>query len=218
MDNTLLAQIVGYAGSGLVVLSLMMRSILRLRLIGLAGATTFLAYGFLIDAIPIVVTNVVIVGVHLFFIRKLVGKHETFSVLRVRPESLYLEHFLEFHHDEIQRFQPGFEYRPADETLTVFILRDLLPAGLLVGVPHPDGSIEVELDYVIPQYRDLKLGRFLYSERAEVFTDGLPTCVWSESWSERHDAYLQRMGFAPARRDGHDVFELPMGRSGPGGR
>ena len=214
MSGVSIAEIVGYAASGLVVLSLSMKSILRLRLIGLAGSITFLIYGILIDAIPLVVTNIVIIGVHLFFIRILLAKHETFSVLRVRPESRYLERFLEFHWSEIQRFQPGFEFRPTDDTMTVFILRDLLPAGLFVGVPRSDGSIEVELDYVIPQYRDLRLGRFLYSEDSGVFPDGLPTCVWSKSWSERHDSYLTRMGFAPTRRDGHDVLELPMGSGG----
>ncbi len=211
MENSLIAEIVGYAGSTLVVVSLMMRSILRLRLIGLAAAVTFLVYGFMIDAIPIVITNIVVIGVQGFFIRKLTAHHETFSVLRVRPESLYLERFLEFHTDEIQRFQPGFQYRPAADTMTVFILRDMLPAGLLIGRPHKDGSVEVELDYVIPQYRDLKLGRFVYSARAGVFSGGLPTCVWSRRWSERHDSYLERMGFALARRDGREVFELPMG-------
>lgn len=210
----MIVEIVGYTGSALVVLSLMMRSILRLRLIGLAGAATFLAYGILIDAIPIVATNVVILGVQAFFIRKLLGKHEVFSTLQVRPESLYLERFLEFHQDEIRRFQPGFEYRPTAETLTVFVLRDMLPAGLLVGLPHTDGSIEIQLDYVIPQYRDLKLGRFVYSERSGVFSAGLPTCVWSRSWSEIHDAYLGRMGFVPTQRDGGEVFELPLGGSG----
>lgn len=203
-------EIVGYVASGLVVLSLTMKSILRLRMIGLAGSTTFLAYGILIEAIPIVITNAVIMGIHLWFLRKLIRKTEIFSVLRVRPDSDYLRAFLEFHADEIQRFQPGFDFRPTMDTRIWFVLRDLLPAGLFIGEPHPDHSLEVALDYAIPQYRDLKLGRWLYSGSSGIFDEDRPRSVWMRSWSAKHDEYLERMEFSPARRDGRDVFELEL--------
>lgn len=47
---TSLPTLIGYLGSALVVASLTMRSIMRLRIIGLAGGLTFVAYGYLIDA------------------------------------------------------------------------------------------------------------------------------------------------------------------------
>jgi hypothetical protein len=204
--SELIPEIVGYTASALVVLSITMRSILRLRIIGLAGSTTFLVYGILIDAIPIVITNAVIMAIHLWFLRKLLGKTEIFSVLRVRPESAYLGAFLDFHGDEIQRFQPGFAFEADGDTLIWFILRDMLPAGLFIAHPHPDGSLEIRLDYAIPQYRDLKLGRWVYSSDAGMF-ESRPTALWMRPWSETHDAYLERMGFEPVVRDGTDVYE-----------
>ena len=65
MEATTLYTLIGYLGSAFVVASLAMRSILKLRLIGLAGAVTFVVYGYLIGAWPIVWTNVVIVLIHL---------------------------------------------------------------------------------------------------------------------------------------------------------
>jgi hypothetical protein len=209
MEAAVWHEVVGYAASLAIVVSLSMRSILRLRLFGLAGSVLFLAYGSLIGAMPIVVTNAVIISIHLYFLRKLLGRNELFEILRVRPDSLYLLRFIEFHDAEIQRFQPGFRYLPTEETLPVFILRDMVPAGLLVAVPRSDDTLEIELDYATPQYRDFKLGRFVYSEESGIFGDAV--CAWSEPWSEEHTAYLARMGFQESERDGRSVLERPLG-------
>jgi len=203
----LIPEIIGYVASGLVMASLTMKSILRLRLIGLAGSTTFLVYAVLIGAVPIVITNLVIMGIHIWFLRKLLGKTEIFSLLRVRPESNYLGAFLDFHGGEIQKFQPGFEFKSTGNTRIWFILRDILPAGLFIAEPHSDGSFEIVLDYAIPQYRDLKLGTWVYSGRSGMFEEGTPSAVWMRRWSEVHDQYLERMGFEPRDREGLDVLE-----------
>lgn len=207
-----LAEVIGYTASALVVLSLTMKSLLRLRLIGLVGSTTFLAYGILIGSVPIILTNAVIMGIHAWFLRRLLGKTEIFALLRVRPDSDYLRTFLEFHADQIQRFQPGFEFTPTDEARIWFILRDLFPAGLFIAEPHPDGSFEIVLDYAIPQYRDLKLGDWVYSGRAGMFDADRPTSLWMDRWSEVHDRYLTRMGFEPLDREGREVLERSVER------
>lgn len=49
--------LLGFAGSGLIILSLTMKSIVRLRLVGLAGAVMFVSYGLWLEAWPVVATN-----------------------------------------------------------------------------------------------------------------------------------------------------------------
>jgi hypothetical protein len=202
-------EIIGYAASLTVVVSLSMKSILRLRLLGLAGSLLFLVYGILIGSIPIVITNAVIISIHLYFLRRLLGQTEVFEILRVRPDSLYLQRFLEFHEAEIQQFQPGFVYEPEEGIVPAFTLRDMVPAGLLIMSPRPDGSIEIQLDYATPQYRDFKLGGFIFSDRSGLFE--APATAWSKPWTDRHRAYLQRMGFSDAARDGEVVLERSVG-------
>lgn len=201
-------QIIGYVGSALILVSVTRTSILKLRLFGLAGSTTFLIYSLLIGAYPIAVVNVVVIFVHLFFLRDLLAnRNEYFTVLEVRPDSRYLAYFLEFYDSEIRRFQPEFAYEASDDERASFILRDLVPAGLFIGRPCDDHSMQVELDFVIPQYRDLKIGDFLYSDRSGVFAD--PKCdrAWSYGDAPEHAQYLERMGFNPARnRDGRMVY------------
>lgn len=61
---------VGYAASFFVLLSFIMKDMKTLRLVNIIGCSFFIAYGFLIPGIswPIVVTNVAIVLVNLYYL------------------------------------------------------------------------------------------------------------------------------------------------------
>ena len=51
MDSSLIYEIIGYAASLLVALSLTMKSLQKLRIINMIGAIVFIVYGLLIGAI-----------------------------------------------------------------------------------------------------------------------------------------------------------------------
>ena len=197
MDSNLVIEAVGYLASGLIVLSITQRSILRLRVIGLAGSATFLVYAIAIGAYPIAVVNLVAGAIHLWYLRKLVArKAEVFRVLHVLPQSRYLLDFLDFYRDDIQgRFQPEFRYEPEADRLTAFILRDMVPAGLFIGREAADGTFQVELDFVIPQYRDFRVAEYVYSAASGLFGADCPSVAWTEASNEDHAAYLRRVGF-----------------------
>jgi hypothetical protein len=69
------AEVVGYVASALVVLSLAMTSVVRLRMISLVGSVAFVVYGVLIESVPIVLTNVAIAALNLWFLRNELGGH-----------------------------------------------------------------------------------------------------------------------------------------------
>ena len=207
MSASTVYELVGYAGSTLIIISLTRTSLLRFRLWGLAGSVTFLTYSLLIGAYPIAIVNVVIIGIHLWFIRNLLSRStEFFTILHVRPESRYMAFWVEFHREEIDRFQPEFSYEPSEGQIHAFILRDAVPAGLFIAEVHDDDSIEVKLDFVSPAYRDFKAGRFLYSTRSGVFEDPKFDTVRAVSGTEEHIDYLKGMGFEMADRDGRTVY------------
>ena len=205
-------QIIGYVGSALIVTSLTMKSLLKLRLIGLAGAIVFSIYGVLIGAYPVAGVNIVIIFVHLVFLRELLSKKtEYFTILRVLSGSLYLERFLEFWDEEIRKSIPDFTYEPADDQVTAFILRNMVPAGLFIGRFRRDGSCQVVLDFVIPQYRDFKVGEWLYSERSGVFSEERFHRVWSRGGMPIYNDYLKRMGFdRGVSPDGRALYETDL--------
>ncbi len=202
MNSELIVELIGYIGSAFVIVSLTRTSILKLRLFGLTGATFFVAYSVIIEAYPIAVVNVIIVGIHLFFLRGLLSKKsEFFTTLEVRGDSRYLDYFLRFHEDDIRNYREGFRFEPREDQIRVFVLRDLVPAGLLIGRPCADHAFEVELDYVIPRYRDLRIAEFLFSPRSGVFTDPLCKRAWSRPGTSSNVEYLEKMGFERAADD-----------------
>lgn len=192
---------VGYAASVIIAISMTMSSIVKFRIVNLVGAATFSAYGFLIGAMPVGFMNLFIVLVDLYFLYLIFSTKEVFETLEVRPNNKYLLHYLQFHKNEIQRFFPGFEYKPELNTLSFFILRDNQVAGLFLAHREDDNVLHVGLDYVGPKYRDFKNGRYIYSRLRKYFLEQGFTKVIANAGSEKYLQYLKKLGFN-AQEDG----------------
>ena len=70
MDSLLSFELLGYMASVFVAVSLMMRSVTKLRMINLVGAILFTVYGLVIAAYPVAVVNGFIVLVNLYYLQQ----------------------------------------------------------------------------------------------------------------------------------------------------
>ena len=61
-------ELIGYIASALVLISFFMKNIRTLRLVNCFGCSFFIAYGILLESIPIIITNVAILSVNLFYL------------------------------------------------------------------------------------------------------------------------------------------------------
>jgi GNAT superfamily N-acetyltransferase len=118
--------------------------------------------------------------------------------LELRPESEYLKHFLEHYRDDIRKDTPRFNYQPSTNQIALFVLRNTVPAGVFIAKLQKNGDLLVELDYVTPDYRDLKVGQFLLQREVDYFRRRGVKCIISGAGSARHAKYLKEMGFIPA--------------------
>lgn len=200
-------QWIGYAASVIIALSMTMNSIVKFRWINLCGAITFSTYGFLIGALPVGFLNGFIVSVDIYYLFKIYSKKETFETLEVRADNKYLLRFLEFHNKEIQKFFPGFTYKPEMNTISFFILRNTAVAGLFLAHREDNNVLKVGLDYVIPEYRDFKNGRFIYLRLRRRFIDDGFDIVKAAGNSEKYTKYLIKLGFTE-NKDGTFVKVL----------
>ncbi len=193
-------ELLGYAASGLVVLGLTMRSLVRLRTISLVGSITFLTYGVLIGSVPIIITNVCIAAINIWFLRRefLVkpADRDDLGVSRIRADSPFLLDFVEYHHDDITGFQPEFQMPTGDDVVALMLVRDGLPAGLVVGHLHGD-ELHIDLDYVLREHRDSRLGAWLYGPGRSVFRAAGARELHALAVTDSHDKYLRRVGFSP---------------------
>jgi GNAT superfamily N-acetyltransferase len=127
-------------------------------------------------------------------------RREIFRILEIRPEAPYLHYFLDFQGADIRRFFPGYRYEEragAGARLALLVLRDLVPAGVLLGVIRGE-RLEVDLDYVVPQYRDLKVGTYLFRDEADYFRRLGIREILASADTDAHASYLRRIGFLPS--------------------
>ncbi len=199
-------ELVGYVASVLVVLSLAMTSVVRLRALSLVGSVTFAVYGAMIGSVPIVLTNTSIAALNIWFLRAELGGKRNLGVTVVPLDSPFLVDFVGYHLGDIHRFQPTFQLpAPDGHTVAMLTMRDGLPAGVLIG--RVEGSdLHVLLDHVIKPYRDSLISTWLYGKGRGVFRRLGVDRVCSAPGAEFHSSYLERMGF---RRVG-DHFELDL--------
>jgi tRNA(Arg) A34 adenosine deaminase TadA len=68
VNNTLVAEVIGYLASAGMVVTFFFKNIKRIRLIGAVACTLFVAYGLLIAAYPLVAANLIIVAINLTYL------------------------------------------------------------------------------------------------------------------------------------------------------
>jgi len=205
MDTHFWLEMVGYLGSVLVGISLMMPSLLRLRTINSIGCLVFVAYGLLIHAYPVAIMNGFIFGINVFHLVRMFRQKDYFQLLEISHDSTYLNGLLEFYKDEISQIYPEYDHAVEEKLPTHLVLRNMVPAGVFVH--RRDGAqADLLLDYVIPMYRDFRVSHFFYHENAAYFhRQGIERFVAAPG-RPSHSKYLERMGYR--YEDGRYVLEL----------
>ena len=70
MSQIPFADWVGYLAMFLVVSSFIFTNVTKLRIVNLVGAAAFVVYGFMLGAIPIIITNAVIIIIQIYHLAK----------------------------------------------------------------------------------------------------------------------------------------------------
>lgn len=193
METTFIYELIGYIASLLVAISLMMSAIVKLRVVNMIGAFTFAIYGVLIGSIPVAGMNAFIVLINIYYLVKIWRDQSYFDLLHSSHNSPYLNKFLEFYRNHIETYQPDFDFS-ATYDYVLFVLSDMVPAGLLLG-HQVENRLHIDLDFVIPTYRDFKIGEYLFKKNASHFAEQGIDELTTSPGNDEHNHYLQKMGF-----------------------
>jgi len=205
--NLPLIEVIGYLGSVIVAVSLMMSSIVKLRIINLIGSLIFSIYGFIIGAVPVGLLNGFIALVNIYYIFEMFSAKEYFKILEVQKNWEYLKCFLDFHSKDIKSFNPNFEFNPTSKWSIIFLLRNSVPAGLLCFEYLDENSLFVKLDYVIPGYRDFKGGKYIYRN---IMKETKIKKMFADHGNKRQEQYLKKMGFEKSVLENKPVYCLQI--------
>lgn len=193
--NDVLLEWIGYIASLVVLVSLLMSSIKKLRWINLVGATLFGFYGFMIGSIPTGMMNFGIVLIDIYFLVRMYQTNDFFKAYPISGESQYYDLFVDFYNNDIRQFNNVNLVDIKNAKVKLFILRNMAPAGLFIADEVDPKTLEIKLDYVIPQYRDFKTGKFVFDSQKENFKDmGYERFVVNTE-NKDHMQYIKKMGF-----------------------
>ncbi|RXJ02168.1 hypothetical protein DS745_07165 [Anaerobacillus alkaliphilus] len=200
----------GYLASLIVLISLLMSSIIKLRWINLIGSSLFSLYGFLIGALPVGFMNLGIAIINIYYLVKIYrgsAKKEYFKILSIEKDSEYLKHFLNYYKEGLKKFADPSKLEANTYEVSFYVLRNMVPAGVFLGSKHDENTLEVVLDFVIPEYRDFKIGSFIYEDSKGLFLDKGYKRLISYSSTVEHIDYLRKMGFEEKVENGSKYFE-----------
>lgn len=204
MDNWL--EWLGYLASFVVLISLLMNSIIRLRWINLIGSGIFSLYGFLIGALPVGLMNLGIGLINIYHLIKIYRTKEYFKMLPIEDNSQYFKYFLDFYKNEIEKYSNKSKANFNNSDVSFFILRSMVPAGIFIGSRYNENTLNVDLDFVIPEYRDFKIGTYVFEHNKQYFIEKGYSNFISFSSKDEHIKYLKRMGFKESALDNRQCF------------
>jgi hypothetical protein len=200
--------IIGWGGSALVVVSLLQTRILRLRVLNLIGCVILIGFNLAIEVWPMVGMNAVLAVINVVHLWRLVRhRHDDdeYTVLEVGGSDAYLVHVLAAHSKDISRFNPGFA--SAVSPYAFLVQRGEQTVGVVLAHDAGEGRAQIDLDYVLPEYRDFTPGEFVY-RRSDVFTDHGFKQVLAPTRMRESASYLNKVGFHS--EDDRLVLTLPQ--------
>lgn len=194
-------EIFGYCASAVIAFSLTRSSIVKLRSINLVGASSFCIYGLIIQAYPVAVLNGFIAITNVYFLsRLLLNTPRQFAILKVARPSNYVDFFLEYHQAEIQRIFPRFLRKSADNRRDYYFLTERTEVvGMLSGYATDEDTYIVDFDFVIPAYRDCRLGHFTMGHGQELKNKFGFKQIVALADSHEQEQYLTKIGFSPKK-------------------
>lgn len=202
---------VGYIASVLVLISLMMSSILRLRVINMLGASVFCIYGLFIESYPVAIMNFLITLSNIYYLLKLRKIKEDFTIMETSPNSTFMGRFIELNYKEIKKFFPKFVFNNEIHNISFYILRDMNVAGLFIASHYNTNTLKVVLDYVSPAYRDFKIGDYIHHQLVKYFISKGYRKLLCETSNAKHIKYLLKMGYKKEIINDHTVYIKTLG-------
>ncbi len=195
MTAGMITELIGYAGSLLVVISMLMSSITRLRIVNSVGCVVFTVYALIIKSYPTAAMQLCIIVINAVSMYKLYrGKH-VYSVVQSSIDAPEVRHFLSVYQNDMQNyFSMEQMNQNARDVYLVFCKATI--AGILIAEKRTEdvdkkNVLDVQIDYTTPAYRDTSVGQQLYKRLGALGIQALH----ARTEREAHRRYLKHMGF-----------------------
>lgn len=196
--------LIGYAASAFLAVSLMVTGAFKFRTINMIGQITFIIYGVVIHAFPIIIANAVLLLINIYQLYKLLQSKEQFKYVPIQLSDKIIDNFLKFYDKDVKSYFPNFHYLPTlQQHISFVVLRDAAIANIFIATIDSKGNATVQINYTVPQYRDYKVGRFIFEqEKKYLLSNGVQQVVYTNVTNDNHLQFIKVMGFVQTEIDG----------------
>jgi len=176
----------------------------------MVGSFAFAIYGVLIHAMPIAFVNGFIVLINIYYLYQYFRTQDDFKIFEITRERYdFLEHFYKIYSNDLKKYYPEFSLEPVPGNNIYLIYRNMTVCNLLIlkdsdfsdqtGKPGRTKAgqkeFEIIVDYVIPKYRDFKVGKFLFNDHPEFFLEKGITKLCIKNPTKAMMQYFKKFNF-----------------------
>lgn len=195
----ILLEVIGYIGLIVCTASFIMTSVRKLRIINGIGAVISAFYSIMIGALPIALMNVIIAILDAYQLWRMRQVHEVFELVPAMSDGAYFKWFVDRYKSELIAFDKTLSFGDAQHVL--YYVRDNEVAGILAYDDKEEGIALIRIDFVIPKYRDFRIGNFFFGPDNPFFKEASITQFVTKTSNPIHEAYLKRIGFSKTSED-----------------
>ena len=196
MNIHTIIELVGYTGSLLVIISMLMTSITKLRVVNSLGFVIFAAYALIIHSYPTAAMQVCLLVINMVGLYNLSKNKKQYTITELKNGDSYISFFVDSHKSDMEKFFPQINAFSAssvsDDMAKIYLVCVASStAGIMFARKISEGVLEVDIDYTTPEYRDCSVGKYLFQYLGE---NGIKKMIAKTDVAE-HSAYLKKMGF-----------------------
>lgn len=196
MNVSTIIELVGYTGSLLVIISMLMTSLTKLRVVNSIGCIVFATYALIIKSYPTAAMQACLLIINCIGLYNLSKNKKQYSITELKNGDSYINFFIESYKNDIEKFFPKVGSFSAtsvsDDKAKIFlIVTGSTTVGIMLARKVSDDTLEIDMDYTVPAYRDCSAGKFLFDYLKE---KGWKKLIARNEIAEHKD-YLNKMGF-----------------------
>jgi len=185
--------LLGYVASFIILVSLTMKSIVKLRWINAVGSLLFVLFAFLTKSTPTIVMNLGIILIDLWYVIGITVKRSDYHLVKAERGSAWLDYFYQCNQIEIDDIFSLDAFGEAKH-FSYFVCNDEI-AGLLAWKEISPVECRIMIDFVTPRFRDLKIGTYFFLQHLSIFREKGYSRLVYENVGKRHWKYLGKLGF-----------------------
>jgi len=197
----------GYLASLCLIIALLVNNDLKFRWFNTLGNVFFITYAIILSAFPVLLTNVILLGINVYYLVKVYRRQENFDMLEFNGDETLAKKFLQFYQKDIAAYFPDFNQTVMQHNLNFVIIRDLVIANMFSAKIESNGDAVVMLNYTLEKYRDYKVGTYIFEkERDHLIEKGIKRIVYTKVVNKNHQQFLTVMGFKKETVSGAEHF------------